>query len=256
MRYGILAIALAAAVPAASPAFAAQMPVERAVANTSARTADNVALDEGRKPAELLNFFGLKRGMQVLDLFGGNGYWAEIIAPTIGPRGRVTVWQPAQFYNEERRKSFIEGAGRNTNVQLISSPFEAPDLPVSAYDFALINLDYHDVYWQNAQRGIPQMDPQAWLQRLYAAMKPGGIVGVVDHVAPAGVDPRQSVEKLHRIDPAVIVADFQKAGFELEGQSEMLRNPADDHSLSVFDKAIRGKTDRAVFKFRKPKQAR
>jgi predicted methyltransferase len=255
MRYGFLAIALAAAIPAASSASAAQVSVERAVANTDARTPDNVALDVNRKPAELLNFFGLKRGMQVLDLFGGNGYWAEIIAPTVGPRGRVTVWQPAQFYNEERRTSFISGAGRNKNVQLISSPFESPDLQPASYDFALINLDYHDVYWENAQRGIPRMDPQAWLQRLYTAMKPGGIVGVVDHVAPSGVDPRQSVEKLHRIDPAVIVADFQKAGFELDGQSEMLRNPADDHSLSVFDKAIRGKTDRAVFKFRKPKQA-
>lgn len=254
MRYGLLALALAFSVPASIPA-AAQVPVERAVANTGARTADNVALDVNRKPAELLNFLGLKRGMQVLDLFGGNGYWAEIIAPTVGPRGRVTVWQPAQFYNQERRTGFIAGAGRNPNVQLISSPFEAPDLPAASYDFALINLDYHDVYWQNAQRGIPRMEPQAWLQRLYAAMKPGGIVGVVDHVAPTGADPRASVEKFHRIDPAVIRADFEKAGFVLEGQSEMLRNPADDHSLSVFDKTIRGKTDRAVFKFRKPKRA-
>ena len=247
--FGFLAVAFLG-----SPLSAAQAPVERAVANTSARSADNVALDANRKPAELLNFFGLKRGMQVLDLFGGNGYWAEIIAPAVGPRGRVTVWQPAQFYNEERRASFIEGVGRNRNVQLISSPMEAPELPPASYDFALINLDYHDVYWENAERGIPRMDPQAWLQRLHAAMKPGGVVGVVDHVAVNGADPRQSVEKLHRIDPAIIVADFQRAGFELDGQSDMLRNPADDHSLSVFDKAIRGKTDRAVFRFRKPRK--
>lgn len=251
MRYGLYALMLAVAVPTAG---SAQVPVERAVADTQARTSDNVALDAGRKPAELLNFFGLKRGMQVLDMFGGNGYWAEIIAPTIGPRGRVTVWQPTQFYNEERRTSFLAGAGRNRNVQLISSPFEAPDLPPASFDFALINLDYHDVYWENAQRGIPRMEAQAWLQRLYAAMKPGGVVGVVDHIAPAGAEPRQSVEKLHRIDPAIIRADFEKAGFLLEGQSDLLRNPADDHSLSVFDKAIRGKTDRAIFKFRKPKK--
>lgn len=246
---------LAASVPASPPLWA-QVSVERAVANASARTADNVALDASRKPAELLKFFGLERGDQVLDLFGGNGYWAEIIAPVIGPRGKVTVWQPAQFYNEERRTSFIEGAGRNRNVQLISSPMEAPDLPVNSYDFALINLDYHDIYWENAQRGIPRMEPQAWLQRLLAAMKPGAIVGVVDHVAAAGAEPRESVEKLHRIDPAIIRADFEKAGFVLEGQSDMLRNAADDHSLSVFDKAIRGKTDRVIFKFRKPSAAR
>ena len=253
MRPGYLAVLLACATVTPVQA-SAQVPVERAVANTAGRTADNVALDVNRKPAELLNFFGLKKGMQVLDLFGGNGYWAEIIAPTVGPRGKVTVWQPAQFYNEERRTGFMAGAGKNPNVQLISSPFEAPDLPAAAYDFALINLDYHDVYWQNAERGIPRMEPQAWLQRLYAAMKPGGVVGVVDHIAPAGAEPRETVEKLHRIDPAVIRADFEKAGFVLEGQSEMLRNPADDHSLSVFDKAIRGKTDRAIFKFRKPKK--
>jgi predicted methyltransferase len=60
------------------------------------------------------------------------------------------------------------------------------------------------------------------------------------------------VEKVHRIDPAVLKADFQRAGFVLEAESDLLRNPADDHSLLVFDEKIRGKTDRAVFRFRKP----
>ena len=67
-----------------------------------------------------------------------------------------------------------------------------------------------------------------------------------------GGDTRASVEKLHRIDPAVVKADFQRAGFVLEAKSDMLKNPADDHSLNVFDDKIRGKTDRFVFKFRKP----
>ena len=84
-------------------------------------------------------------------------------------------------------------------------------------------------------------------------MKPGGIVGVVDHVAAAGGDTRQVVDKLHRIDPEVVKADFEAAGFELIGTSDMYRNPADDHSLLVFDPKIRGKTDRMVFKFRKPR---
>jgi predicted methyltransferase len=83
-------------------------------------------------------------------------------------------------------------------------------------------------------------------------MKPGGVVGVVDHIANPG-DTRATVDKLHRIDPATVKADFKRAGFVLEGQSDMLRNPADDHSLNVFDPKIRGTTDRFAFKFRKPR---
>jgi predicted methyltransferase len=76
---------------------------------------------------------------------------------------------------------------------------------------------------------------------------------VVDHVALPNADTRATVEKLHRIDPNVIKADFKRAGFQLVGSSEILRNPSDDHSLNVFDAKIRGKTDRAVLKFRKPR---
>ncbi len=224
-----------------------------AVANILARTPDNVKLDESRKPAELLRFFGIGRGMQVLDLFGGNKYWAEIMAPAVGPKGRVTVWQPTQFLNDKRQAGFDAFAARQKNVSLISSPFEAPKLPPKAFNFAIINLDYHDTYWESTERKIPRMDPNAWLKTLYAAMKPGGVVGVVDHIALPNADARATVEKLHRIDPNVIKADFKRAGFQLVASSDMLRNPADDHSLLVFDPKIRGKTDRAVFKFRKPR---
>jgi predicted methyltransferase len=85
-------------------------------------------------------------------------------------------------------------------------------------------------------------------------MKPGATVAIIDHVAKAGSEPRASVEALHRIDPAVVRADFKRAGFILVGESAMLRNTADDHSLSVFDEKIRGKTDRIVLKFRKPRR--
>ena len=225
--------------------------VTAAVANAAARTPDNVKLDADRKPVQLLRFLGLRRGMQVLDVAGANKYWAEIMAPAVGPKGHVTVWQPTQFLNDERRKAFEEFAARQKNVSLIASGFEAPNFPKNKFDFAIINLDYHDVYWESAERKIPRMEPQAWLKALRAAMKPGAIVGIIDHVATAGSDPRVSVEKLHRIDPAVIRSDFRKAGFQLIGTSELLRNPGDDHSLLVFDPKIRGKTDRAIFKFRK-----
>jgi predicted methyltransferase len=245
----ILAAALAAAPAMLS---AAPADVAAAVANTAARTPENVKLDEARKPTEVLTFFGLQPGMHVIDMFGANKYWAEIMAPAVGPTGSVVVWNPTQFLNDKRRAAFAEFAARQPNVVLISSPMETPLIGSNAYDFLIMNLDYHDVYWENAERKIVRMDPDAWLKRLFDAMKPGAVVGIIDHAAKPGGDTREVVEKLHRIDPAVVKADFTRAGFVLEESSDILRNPADDHSLLVFDEKIRGKTDRFIYRFRKP----
>lgn len=247
------AICLAAMISvAATPAMAAPADVKASVAATSARSEANVKLDAGRKPVELLTFLGLKKGDRVADMFGGNLYWAEIFGPAIGPKARVTIWQPQQFYSQKVYDRLTAFTAKQPNVFMRVSPIEAPNIPVNTYDFMLINLDYHDVYWESADRKIPRMDPDAWLKTVYAAMKPGAVVGVVDHIANPG-DTRATVEKLHRIDPAVVKADFKRAGFVLERESNMLRNPADDHSLNVFDEKIRGKTDRFVMKFRKPR---
>ena len=234
------------------PANAQPADVASAVANVAARTPDNVKLDASRKPAEILSFFGLQKGMNVIDMFGANRYWAEIMAPVVGPTGSVVVWNPTQFTNDKRKTEFAEFAAKQPNVALISSRMETPLLGTNRYDFLIMNLDYHDVYWEDKERGITRMEPDVWLKALYAAMKPGAVVGVIDHVASPNDEPRVTVNNLHRIDPAVLKADFERAGFVLEAQSDLLRNPADDHSLLVFDEKIRGKTDRAVFRFRKP----
>ncbi len=243
-------VSLSLAVPAA--ASGAPADVAASVASVAARTPDNLKLDESRKPAEILQFFGLQRGMNVIDMFGANLYWTEIMAPAVGPYGSVVVWQPTQFLNDKRRTGFAEFAARQQNVALISSPFENPLLGTNRYDFLIMNLDYHDTYWQNPDRKIPRMDPDQWLKSVYAAMKPGAVLGIIDHIASPNDDARATVEKYHRIDPAVVKADFERAGFVLEESSETLRNPADKHDLNVFDEAIRGKTDRFVFRFRKP----
>ena len=86
-----------ASVAAIGPALAKPADVGAAVAATANRSADNLKLDESRKPAEVLQFLGLQSGMQAIDLFGGNRYWAEIMAPAVGPKGHVTVWEPTQF---------------------------------------------------------------------------------------------------------------------------------------------------------------
>jgi predicted methyltransferase len=245
-----LSLALTPALLLAAPA--APVTIAAAV-SSSDRSADNVKLDAGRKPAQVLKFLGLRRGMHVLDLFGGNAYWAEIMAPVVGPKGHDTVWEPTQFYSADTKKSFAEFAAKHPNVSIVTSPFEAPALPKNYADFVILNDNYHDTYWQNAKYGIPRMNPDAFLKAVYASMKPGAVIGVIDHVASPNSDTRATVEKFHRIDPNVVKADFKRAGFLLVKSSDVLRNPADDHSLLVFDPKIRGRTDRFVFEFRKPR---
>lgn len=236
----------------ATNAYAEPADVGVAVAATSERSEVNVARDEGRKPAEVLGFLGLEKGMRVADMFGGNLYWSEIFAPAVGPDGTVVIWQPNQFFSDKTQAGFDKFKAKHPNVILTHSPFESPVLSAGAYDFLLMNLDYHDTYWSSAENKIPVMDPNRFVTTLYNAMKPGAVVGIIDHVANAGGDTREVVEALHRIDPAVVKADFERAGFVLEAESDLLRNPADDHKANVFDPAIRGKTDRFIFKFRKP----
>ena len=241
-------LALAMAAPGSS---APRVNVVAAAVADARRTPDNIKLDDSRKPAALLKFLGLKPGMRVADMFGGNNYWAEILSPAVGPKGRVTVWLPTQFYDIKANGRLSSLASAHPNVRWQASPFAEPNLLPGQFDLMLINLDYHDVYWESDKRKITRMEPDQWLKIIYAAMKPGGVVGVVDHAASPGGDTREVVEKLHRIDPKVVRADFERAGFKLEGESNILRNPADDHSLLVFNPAIRGKTDRFVMKFRK-----
>lgn len=117
----------------------------------------------------------------------------------------------------------------------------------------MLHLSYHDLYWESTQYKIPRADPAAFVAALYKATKPGGIVAVIDHAGPGG-DTRAVVEKLHRIDPAVVKADFVKAGFVLDGESDVLKVAADDHTKLVFDPSVRGNTDRFAFRFKKPKR--
>jgi predicted methyltransferase len=166
----------------------------------------------------------------------------------------VTAWEPTQFYKEGPEKVKLDALiAASPGVTLSSYPFDKFAPPAAAYDFALVNLSYHDLYWESDKYGIPRTDPAAYVRNLYAAMRPGGVVGVIDHSGPAG-DTRAVVEKLHRIDPATVRADFERAGFKLEAQSDLLANAADDHSKNVFDPSIRGKTDRFLYKFRKPRR--
>ena len=255
MRKTVLAMAaLALAMPAAAKA-PARGPADVAAAMAApGRPADLVKLDEVRKPVEVLRFMGLKKGDRVLDYFTGTGYYADIIAKAVGPKGHVVGWNSAGFGRSERVvKALADVRSRNRNTAFYSSPTTAIALAPNSVDFALLHLVYHDAYWVSAQFGLPRIDPNTVVQAIWNAVKPGGTVAVIDHVATPGGDTREVVEKLHRIDPATVRADFERAGFVLEAQSDLLRVPADDHGKNVFDPSIRGRTDRVVYRFRRPR---
>ncbi|HEV2594246.1 MAG TPA: methyltransferase [Sphingomicrobium sp.] len=253
IRAAAFSLVLTASPLCAKPAIQGTPTIAMSVADAAHRSPNNVSMDEGRKPAKVLEFLGLKHGMNVLDLFGANAYWAEITAPVVGPTGHVTVWMPTQFYSDKGKQSFGAFMATHPNVSIVASPFEAPNLPRSYADFVILNDNYHDTYWQSAKFQIPQMDPNAFLKAVYIAMRPGAVIGVIDHVANPNSDTRATVEKYHRIDPHVVMADFKRAGFVLVGSSDLLRNPKDDHSVEVHDPKIKGSTDRFILKFKKPR---
>jgi predicted methyltransferase len=218
------------------------------------RAENDIKLDEGRKPVETLRFLGIRKGDAVLDYEAGGGYYTEIMARAVGPKGNVTAWQATQFAGDEKGKAKWSGIlARNPQVRILEQPFEEFAAPANSYSFALMHLSYHDAYWVSSEYKVKEQDPDALVRKLYSAMKPGGIVGVVDHIGAAG-DTRTTVDKLHRIDPVVVKADFQRGGFKFIGESQHLRVASDDHTKLVFDPAVRGKTDRFVFKFMKPKK--
>ncbi len=246
----------AAAIALSSPIAAKQTKPDIAAAVTApGRPADDVKLDEGRKPVEVLTFMGLRSGDQVADIMAGNGYYTEIMARAVGSKGHVTAYDPKQFADGDDKAAAAWTAliARQSNVTHTTYPFEAFAAPANSYDFVMIHLDYHDLYWESEKFKIPKADPASFVATLYKSVKPGGTVAVIDHVALPG-DTRATVDKLHRIDPETVKADFLKAGFILDGESDLLRNKTDDHTLLVFNPAVRGKTDRFSFRFRKPKK--
>jgi len=216
------------------------------------RPAEDAEQDAQRKPAETLAFFGVQPGMSALDLFAGAGYFTELLSAAVGPTGRVVA------YNN---KAYLDGVGdawsrrlagsRLRNVEQLAAEANELELPAGSFDFVLLSAAYHDVYYVNEARNWPRIDGPRLLAELFAAMKPGAAVGVIDHVAAPG-SPAETGGTLHRIDPEIVKRDFAAAGFVLDAESDVLRNPADDLGKGVFDSAVRGKTDRFVLPFRRP----
>jgi predicted methyltransferase len=200
----------------------------------------------------MLDFFGIDAGMTVFDMNSATGYWSEILAHRVGPTGRVIAHNHPGARTALSPQAFARryGNGRLPNVEQLFVPHDAISLADGTVDAVLMSLVYHDTYWHEPTVDWGPVNRHALLTNLRRALQPGGIVGVIDHHAAAGSEPRKSAHALHRINPAAVCEDFHAAGFALEAESRLLRNRHDDLSLPVFHAAVQGRTDRFVLRFR------
>ena len=222
-----------------------------AVANSARNDADRER-DAGRKPAQVLDFMHIEPGMTILDLFSGGGYYSEILSYVVGENGSVVA------HSNEAYLTFVgdefnarHADGRLPNVDVLIAENNELELSADQFDAILLILAYHDIFYVAPQQGWPKIDGEKLLAELFKGLKRGGIVGIVDHFAEAGA-PRETGGTVHRIDPGIVIADMQAAGFTLDAKSDLLRNMNDDYSKIVFDPELRGKTDRFVLRFIKP----
>ena len=221
-----------------------------AVAN-QARPAADRSRDVGRKPAEVLEFLGIERNMTVLDMFSGSGYYTEILSAVVGDSGKVIAQSNEaylKFVGDEFNARYADE--RLPNVEVLRAENNELSIEAESLDAIMLVLSYHDFVIDDAENGWPSIDVPALLAEFNKGLKPGGIVGIIDHYAEAGA-PAETGNTLHRIDPAIVIAGMETAGFVLEEQGDMLRNPEDDLGKNVFDPELRGRTDRFVMRFRK-----
>jgi len=239
----VLALVLAATgVRAAAPA-----PYIAAAISDPARPKNDKTADAIREPAATLAFAGVKPGMTVAELFPGGGYFTRMLSDIVGPKGRIVGIENAGWKGAVKAdQQMLTEAGRS-NVQLDVEPFGQFSLP-DKVDLFWITQNYHDL--KIAKYGA--VDMADFNRRVFQALKPGGVYMILDHQANPGTTLEQIAE-LHRVEKAQVIGEVTAAGFKLVADGKFLSRPGDDHTKTIFDPAIQGKTDQYALKFVKPK---
>ncbi len=244
----ILATPLGCSKPASAPAESPDLHsvIQNAVAD-SARPAAYRKADAFRKPAETLAFSGVRPGMIVGEFYPAGGYFTRMLSDVVGPTGHVYTIENAGWNDSVKDDRAMLAEGKWKNVSLDVQPFGTVKFP-RPLDLAWVTQNYHDL--KIAEYG--KVDTVAFDRAVYNALKPGGIFFILDHEGPADLRPEQ-IAKMHRINRDVVVQEVTSAGFELAAEGKFLRSPADDHTKSIFDPSIRGRTDQYALKFVKPR---
>lgn len=207
--------------------------------------------DEVRKPVEVLDFLGIRPGMQVLDVYAAGGYYTFILSKAVGINGKVFAQNtPRGLRFEEDRQEISQGEaleakirrGNLNNVTHLVERVEELSIEPESLDAIMVVQTLHDHYNPDPERALQLMT------RLNALLKPGGIIGVIDHIGDAGRDNRG----LHRMQKSQAIDIAEQTGFLITGDSDLLRNPNDRHVRAIFDPRLNRNTDRFLLKVQKP----
>jgi predicted methyltransferase len=222
----------------------------RGAVDAADRSDADRALDAGRNPKEILSFFGLAPAQRVAELGAAGGYTTELMARIVGPRGRVYGQNNRFILERFAAKPWSERLAKPVmaNVTRVDAEFDAP-LPSDAkgLDVVVNVLFYHDTVWMGVDRNSMN-------RAVFAALRPGGTYGIVDHSAAAGRGV-EDVKTLHRIEESIVVAELERAGFRLDAATSLLRNPKDTRDWNASPSVAaerRGTSDRFVLRFVKP----
>jgi predicted methyltransferase len=218
--------------------------VDAAVSN-SARQEENSSRDANRMPGDVIKFMGVSQGDTVLDMVSNGGYYAEILAGVVGDEGRVIahMFSNAGMDPDNAYAKLIRDSDHLSNVVPIYASFNDLDVKENTLDYVFLIQNFHDFYFDRFD-----VDLERILAMYKKALKPGGVMAIIDHQAVDGA-PSTTGTTVHRIDSAIVKRDMAKAGFTFNGELNILRNDTDDATKSVFDPAVRGKTSRFVMKF-------
>jgi predicted methyltransferase len=226
--------------------------IEAAVADKGRPDADTKR-DADRKPADIVAFAGIAPGMSVEELFPGGGYYTRILSKVVGAKGKLFLATPAEMKDRARPGSPTPAQTSDAlakevgNAAVVWQPADSPLAPEKV-DVVWSTDNYHD--YRNP--GFGGVDMAKFNKAVFDSLKPGGVYIIEDYEATAG-DGATKTNTLHRIESATVKQEVEAAGFKFEGQSDVLKNPADDHTLAIFNPMIRGHADQYVLKFRKPK---
>jgi predicted methyltransferase len=250
MNRSLLLAACAAVVLAAGAAQAAPTPAQTAAVANKARPEADTKRDADRKPAEMLEFAGIKPGQAVADFIPGGGYFTRIFSKAVGPEGKVyaVINQPPPGSPPPAKPPAVVGIAADpdyANVQVVQAGFTSFSLP-EPVDVFWTAQNYHDLHLKRFNLDVAAVNKQ-----IFNAVKPGGYFIVLDHAAAAGT-PIDSADSVHRIDPAIVKKEVEAAGFKFVGESKVLRTDKDDYGKTVFDPALRGHTDQFIYKFQRP----
>jgi predicted methyltransferase len=210
----------------------------------AARPAADKERDANRKPAEVVAFAGVKPGMKVAELSPGGGYYTRILAKSVGPKGKVyALLNPGAAARPGMLDAMNKLVAEYPNVTVVTTDYAAIMLPEKV-DLFWTTENYHDFH------NGPTANVAGLNKSVFDNLKPRGIFYVEDHNAADGAGP-EATSKFHRMDVAIAKTELMAAGFKLDGEGTVLKNPADNRAGSNGESG-HFVTDRFMLRMKRP----